>query len=187
MSGEDYIRTARAKGMTERRRTCDQASLPITTPFRVPVPRARRRPGEWDHVRALHSDNARPGTGSLRRGAHLLARLKRAGVRETGTVNRATVPLPAGFRVAFDPGTQFVGSDVLFGGSPPRLLRLNKAGVRALEELRDGPVGSPDSGRLARRLTDTGLAHPRPPEPERPAEVTVVIPVRDRAASLTAA
>ena len=77
-----------------------------------------------------------------------------------------------------------MGSDVLFGGSPPRLLRLNAAGVRALEELRGGPVGSPDSGRLARRLTDTGLAHPRPPAPPRPAEVTVVIPVRDRPAGL---
>jgi mycofactocin glycosyltransferase len=94
-----------------------------------------------------------------------------------------TVPLPAGFRVAFDPGTRFVGSDVLFGGSPPRLLRLNAAGVRALQELRGGPVGSPDSGRLARRLTDTGLAHPRPPAGP-PAGVTVVIPVRDRAAGL---
>jgi mycofactocin glycosyltransferase len=105
-------------------------------------------------------------------------------VRHTGTVNRETAPLPAGFRIVFDPGTQFVGSDVLFGGSPPRLLRLNAAGIRALEELRDGPVGSPDSGRLARRLTDTGLAHPRPPELGRPAEVTVVIPVRDRAVEL---
>jgi mycofactocin glycosyltransferase len=99
-------------------------------------------------------------------------------------MKRETVPLPAGFRIAFDPGTQFVGSDVLFGGSPPRLLRLNAAGIRALQELRGGPVGSPDSGRLARRLTDTGLAHPRPPEPARPAQVTVVIPVRDRAAEL---
>jgi mycofactocin glycosyltransferase len=105
-------------------------------------------------------------------------------MRETGTVKRETVPLPAGFRIAFDPGTQFVGSDVLFGGSPPRLLRLNPAGIRALEELRGGPVGSPDSGRLARRLTDTGLAHPRPPEPGQPAEVTVVIPVRDRPLAL---
>ena len=100
-------------------------------------------------------------------------------MRQTGTVKRETVPLPAGFR-AFDPGTQFVGSDVLFGGSPPRLVRLNAAGIRALEELRGGPVCSPDSGRLAPRLTDTGLAHPRPPEPGQPAEVTVVIPVRDR-------
>jgi len=99
-------------------------------------------------------------------------------------VKRETVPLPAGFRIAFDSGTRFVGSDVLFGGSPPRLLRLNAAGVRALEELRGGPVGSLDSGRLARRLTDTGLAHPRPPGGSPPAEVTVVIPVRDRAAGL---
>jgi mycofactocin glycosyltransferase len=126
---------------------------------------------------------------------------------ETSTVKRETVPLPVGFRIAFDPGTRFVGSDVLFGGSPPRLLRLNAAGVRALEELRGGPVGSPASARLARRLTDTGLAHPRPPTEPAPvgspsaglpagspsaglpagspsAGVTVVIPVRDRAAEL---
>ena len=70
-------------------------------------------------------------------------------------------PLPAGFSVVFDPQTQFVGTDVLFGGSPPRLLRLNPAGQRALDELRRGPVGSPAAGKLARRLTDTGLAHPR--------------------------
>ena len=103
---------------------------------------------------------------------------------DTGTVKREAVPLPAGFGIAFDPETRFVGPDVLFGGSPPRLLRLNAAGVRALEELRRGPVGSPDSGRLARRLTDTGLAHPRPPARPRPTEVTVVIPVRDRPAGL---
>ena len=74
-------------------------------------------------------------------------------------------PLPAGFSIVFDPQTQFVGSDVLFGGSPPRLLRLNPAGRRALDELRRGPVCSPAAGKLARRLTDTGLAHPRPPAP----------------------
>ena len=72
-------------------------------------------------------------------------------------------PLPAGFSVVFDPQTQFVGTDVLFGGSPPRLLRLNPAGQRALDELRRGPVSSPAAGKLARRLTDTGMAHPRPP------------------------
>jgi len=100
--------------------------------------------------------------------------------------------LPGGFGVAFDPETQFVGSDVLFGGSPPRLMRLNAAGVRALAELRGGPVGAAGAGRLARRLTDAGLAHPRPPRPgavvapaeSRPAEVSVVIPVRDRTAGL---
>jgi mycofactocin glycosyltransferase len=101
---------------------------------------------------------------------------------DTGPVR--TVPLPSGFGIAFDAETTFVGADVLFGGSPPRLLRLSAAGVRALQELRGGVVGSPDSGRLARRLTDTGLAHPRPPACPRPAEVTVVIPVRDRTGGL---
>src|SRR5262252_1184011 len=105
-----------------------------------------------------------------------------------------TVPVPEGFSVAFDADTQFVGPDVLFGGTPPRLMRLNAAGVRALAELRGGPVGSADAGRLARRLTDAGLAHPRPPAvlapaesrpaESRPAEVSVVIPVRDRTAGL---
>jgi glycosyltransferase involved in cell wall biosynthesis len=102
-------------------------------------------------------------------------------------------PLPAGFSVVFDPQTQFVGTDVLFGGSPPRLLRLNPAGQRALDELRRGPVCSPAAGKLARRLTDTGLAHPRPPRESgaggRPPgltqpDVTVVIPARDRPAYL---
>ncbi|MDR3036224.1 MAG: hypothetical protein LBV78_24545, partial [Kitasatospora sp.] len=83
-------------------------------------------------------------------------------------------PLPAGFGVAFDPGTRFVGPDVLFGGSPPRLLRLSAAGAQVLGELRHRPVGSPQEGRLARRLTDTGLAHPRPPAAREPADATVV-------------
>ncbi|HEX3387559.1 MAG TPA: mycofactocin biosynthesis glycosyltransferase MftF [Streptosporangiaceae bacterium] len=133
-------------------------------------------------------------------------------------------PLPAGFSIVFDPQTQFVGADVLFGGSPPRLLRLNPAGQRALDELRRGPVCSPAAGKLARRLTDTGMAHPRPPRragpgghlptapaggtspgapgprdrwlgadppsphspspADAPADVTVVIPARDRPAYL---
>jgi GT2 family glycosyltransferase len=85
-------------------------------------------------------------------------------------------PLPAGFSVVFDPQTQFVGTDVLFGGSPPRLLRLNPAGQRALDELRRGPVRSPAAGKLARRLTDTGLAHPRPPAPSRGPGAPGVVP-----------
>jgi len=93
-------------------------------------------------------------------------------------------PLPAGFSIVFDPQTQFVGADVLFGGSPPRLLRLNPAGQRALAELRRGPVCSPAAGKLARRLTDTGLAQPRPPEAASRPDVTVVIPARDRPAYL---
>jgi mycofactocin glycosyltransferase len=96
----------------------------------------------------------------------------------------ADVPLPAGFALALDPGTRFVGAGVLFGGSPRRLLRLTPAGARVLDELRRRPVGSPQAGRLARRLTDAGLAHPRPPAARQRADATVVIPVRDRAAGL---
>ena len=99
----------------------------------------------------------------------------------------ATVRLPDGFGIVFDAETKFVGENVLFGGSPPRLMRLNAAGVAALRELRDGGlVRSPAGGRLARRLTDTGMAHPRPPAATAPGPslVTVVIPVKDRHAEL---
>jgi mycofactocin glycosyltransferase len=105
-------------------------------------------------------------------------------MRPAAAVPRPAVPLPAGFGIALDAGTQFAGPGVLFGGSPPRLLRLNPSEVQALEELGGRPVGSADSGRLARRLTDAGLAHPRPPAMQQPPEVTVVIPVRDRARGL---
>jgi mycofactocin system glycosyltransferase len=72
---------------------------------------------------------------------------------------------------------------VLLGGSPLRLLRLTDAGARAVDALLAGePV--PTSGRrarLARRLLDTGMVHPVAEGGTcRPADVTVVIPVRDR-------
>src|SRR5260370_509720 len=71
---------------------------------------------------------------------------------------------------------------LMLGGSPPRLLRLNPAAARLL---RSGRFAVTDhaSAALARRLVDIGVAHPRPPAcPVR--EVTIVIPVRDRAAAL---
>jgi mycofactocin glycosyltransferase len=89
-------------------------------------------------------------------------------------------PLPAGFRVELDQGTRELTPSVLFGGSPARALRLSEAGCRALAELATGPVSSVAAGVLGRKLTDAGLAHPRPPRPAPAAEVTVLIPVRDR-------
>lgn len=91
-------------------------------------------------------------------------------------------PLPRGFRIELDPGTKRLDETTLFGGSPGRVLRLSAAGCKALAELRDGPVRSAAAGVLARRLTDAGLAHPRPPaqDPPPPEHVTVIIPVRDR-------
>ncbi len=96
----------------------------------------------------------------------------------------AAPPLPAGFGVVFDSGTKQLAEDILFGGAPARVLRLSRTGLAALAELRAGPVRSEAAGRLARKLTDTGLAHPRPPELASRPGVTVLIPVRDRAALL---
>ncbi|MGH3275944.1 MAG: glycosyltransferase, partial [Streptosporangiaceae bacterium] len=127
---------------------------------------------------------------------------------------RDDAPLPAGFTIELEPDTRQLASDVLFGGSPARVLRLSPAGSRALAELRAGPVASAASAVLARRLTDTSMARPIPPQPSppqpgpprpsppqpspprpdppRPAcwpngrgvPVTVVVPVRDRQAEL---
>jgi mycofactocin glycosyltransferase len=93
-------------------------------------------------------------------------------------------PLPAGFGVVIDPGTKQLDEDTLFGGAPARVLRLSRTGRAALAELRAGPVRSDAAGRLARKLTDTSLAHPRPPELASRPDVTVLIPVRDRAVLL---
>ena len=92
----------------------------------------------------------------------------------------AAKALPAGFGIALDPGGQQLDDRTLFGGSPARVLRLTGAGQRALAELRDGPVRSTAAGSLARRLTDAGLAHPRPPALATRPDATVLIPVRDR-------
>jgi mycofactocin glycosyltransferase len=123
--------------------------------------------------------------------------------------DRDDPPLPAGFGVVLDPSTKQLTESILFGGSPARAIRLSPAGRRALDELRGGLVRSAGAGVLARRLTDAGLAHPRPPAADagpapsahpRPSaedgdsahrgasalalDVTVLIPVRDRAALL---
>jgi len=105
----------------------------------------------------------------------------------TGPRAGATVPpLPAGFGIELDPATKQLGGDVLFGGTPARAMRLSAAGLVALAELRAGPVCSAPAGVLARRLTDAGLAHPRPPAAAVAAipDVTVLVPVRDRPAAL---
>jgi mycofactocin system glycosyltransferase len=83
-----------------------------------------------------------------------------------------------------DPGVRQLSEDLWRGGSPARVLRLTAQGRAAWRQLARGPVDSPATGALARRLTDAGMAHPRPPTTLTGADVTVVIPVRDRAALL---
>ena len=98
-----------------------------------------------------------------------------------------TAPVPRGFRVELDPATKQLSGGALFGGSPARVMRLTPAGQAALAELRAGPVSSGAAALLARRLTDAGMAHPVPPphnEEQAELDVTVIVPVRDRAQML---
>jgi mycofactocin system glycosyltransferase len=89
-------------------------------------------------------------------------------------------PLPIGFGIVSDPDTRQLDGTTLFGGSPQRVMRLSPAGAVAWDELQRGVVRTSAGAVLARRLVDAGLAHPRPPAPVDDADVTVLIPVRDR-------
>jgi mycofactocin system glycosyltransferase len=91
--------------------------------------------------------------------------------------------LPDGMRIVLDRHAIAVDDGtVLFGGAPPRMLRLSDA---AAARLGDGAleVVDPMSAALARRLLDAGIAHPVA-EPAAavppPSDVTVVVPVKDR-------
>ncbi|HEY3907072.1 MAG TPA: mycofactocin biosynthesis glycosyltransferase MftF [Streptosporangiaceae bacterium] len=95
-------------------------------------------------------------------------------------MRKAVPPLPAGFGIELDAWTKQLTAELWFGGSPVRVARLTPAGQAAWSELRSGRVTSRATGSLARYFTDTGLAHPVPPElPARP-DVTVIVPARDR-------
>ncbi len=89
------------------------------------------------------------------------------------------VPVPSGFSIVLDSQTRRLSDDALFGGMPARVMRLSAAGQKAFSELEAGPISTAAAGVLARRLTDAGLAHPRPPLIVDP-DLTVLIPVRDR-------
>ena len=94
---------------------------------------------------------------------------------------------PAGMRLRPDPGLAVhAHGTVLIGGSPLRLLRLGPRGADQVRAWWDGaPVaGRPAARRLARRLLDAGMAHPELAGGPSAGEVTVVIPVRDRAPEL---
>jgi mycofactocin glycosyltransferase len=120
--------------------------------------------------------------------------------------------VPGGMRLAPDPGARLVaGGSVLVGGSPLRVLRLTPAGAQQVARWFAGaPVPAGAAARaLARKLLDAGIAHPDITAPGQPpgdpgggprhaataparaesrfpraADVTVVIPVRDRHAEL---
>ena len=91
-------------------------------------------------------------------------------------------PLPPGWRLVIDPSVRTLDDgNALVGGYPGRLLRLSGSGRPALAGLIAGTRGSVAARRLGRRLVNTGMAHPRPPSAHDIGDVTVVIPVKDRA------
>ncbi|WP_405970747.1 mycofactocin biosynthesis glycosyltransferase MftF [Streptomyces sp. NBC_00988] len=97
-----------------------------------------------------------------------------------------TTTLPSGAVVEIGAHVRVCdGGRILVGGTPTRLVRLSE---RALRFLRDGRITlvDPPSARLAERLLALGMAHPVLAllPPHDPAEVTVVVPVRDRAREL---
>lgn len=89
--------------------------------------------------------------------------------------------LPIGFAVELDTRVRRLNDGrALLGGAPLRLLRLSPTAVHLLGP---GPllrVRDVTTAALARRLLDTGVAHPRPAASGAAADVTVVVPVRDR-------
>ena len=94
-------------------------------------------------------------------------------------------PLPDGFGIAVDASAVELGPGLWYGGAPARVLRLSGAGRAAWDALRGGAaVHDRATGLVARRLTDAGLAHPVPPPLTAAPGITVVVPVRDRAAEL---
>ena len=91
--------------------------------------------------------------------------------------------LPDGMRIVLDRHAMVTDDGTaLFGGAPPRMLRLTPAAAARIE---DGALEVRDalSAKLARRLLDAGIAHPvaEPASAIPPAsDVTVVVPVKDR-------
>jgi mycofactocin system glycosyltransferase len=82
---------------------------------------------------------------------------------------------------------EFDGGTVLLGGSPLRLFRISERAHRLVQQWRAGAaVGPrPPEQLLARRLVSSGAFTPQPARGELgPADVTVVVPVRDRPAQL---
>lgn len=88
--------------------------------------------------------------------------------------------------LVLDPRTRVLdGGRTLLGGDPRRVLRLSEDGAAMLRDLLgNGPMaGDRHSPALARRLSEAGIAHPRPAR--APCEgVTIVIAVRDRTPEL---
>lgn len=96
-------------------------------------------------------------------------------------------PYPFGLSLQLDGALHRSGQrgTILAGGQPRRVMRLAPAGGAALDELLVRGAATAAEARLARALTDAGVAHPSVrATADGPPAATVLIPVRDRPAAL---
>jgi mycofactocin glycosyltransferase len=99
-----------------------------------------------------------------------------------------SAPAPATLPVALDPGVRVSAAGrLLAGGSPLRLIALTQDGARVVARWRARSAVGERSGerRLARRLLEAGILIPHPPAAPSTAELTIIVPVRDRPAQLS--
>ncbi|MGH3564716.1 MAG: mycofactocin biosynthesis glycosyltransferase MftF [Pseudonocardia sp.] len=107
-----------------------------------------------------------------------------AGIRDVA--GPSDTVLPHGFRVVLDRRARRLDNGaVLLGGAPPRMLHLAPVARALLAGGGALTVLDATSAALARRLLDVGIAHPAGGAcAATPADVTVVVPVKDRTAGL---
>ena len=98
----------------------------------------------------------------------------------------STAPLAPGTTVEVDAEARWLDATHLAGGTPFRIMGFSGSGAALVRTWQHPtPIGTTLShGVLARRLVDAGLAHPTFASSLESRSVTVVIPVRDRAADL---
>ena len=96
-------------------------------------------------------------------------------------------PTLSGCTLILDDSAQEISSGLWAGGTPLRLLRLSKTAEALLDDLLAGIPSEGSGAALARRLVDSGMAHPRfDDSPFGQEDLTVVIPTRDRSGELDA-
>jgi len=91
--------------------------------------------------------------------------------------NPSEFPMPTGLMARLDESVSLVGNEVLTGGHPWKLLRLNASAMREVRAWQSGAPLTPANNRLARTLSDQGMLRVQFDTPLAPADVTVVIPV----------
>ena len=96
-------------------------------------------------------------------------------------------PLLSGCSLILDHSAREISSGLWAGGTPLRLLRLSETAEELLKSLLGGTPSGGTGAALARRLVDSGMAHPQfEDSPFGLEDLTVVIPIRDRSGELDA-